>query len=432
MRSRLIGAFIVLLAAGCLHLGAWAEEDPAAAGEREFYSGKYEAAIKLLEKAVSEAPDEVRPRVFIAKAYLQLGKTEKAKAELEKVLELAPKHVEGAVLLGGIQFKAGAWEEAVKLLEPLAAVKHDYEVFVMLAEAFVHLGEPSKSLKYYREAVRLNDQSPYDRFYLGNVLLDMGKFSEAAEEYERAIELGLDDAVLRYKLAIAYYNLRNYTGRTVKRKVEGRKPGDLAEEWYLLREVAGRRGEFYCAPEKSAAYQAARAIDMGLNLPEIKLLLGNTFFGAGYYKEAAAIYATLRGKLQEADEAAMEFHWSQASLKLEDYDGFIGHLKKAIEIDKERYGSELADAYHTLAREYEKAGDLEKQIESLRSAVAEAPTTADYHYELGKAYMSKGMNAEALAQFRMTLTLEPEHPRQLEMLNATRKIERGLSEAKED
>ena len=88
-----------------------------------------------------------------------------------------------------------------------------------------------------------------------------------------------------------------------------------------------------------------------------------------------------------------------------------------IRLDPEAYKATLVDAYLKVADQHNQAGTLEKYIEYLEMAVAESPRTASLHLTLGNACEEAQMHDKAVAQWRMVLDLEPDHPRRMELLN---------------
>lgn len=77
------------------------------------FGGDLDAAIELLEKALSIDPNLARGHVWLAKAYLKQGKTVLARAEFDHARSLAPKS----------GFVRGEWEIATREHEELKETK---------------------------------------------------------------------------------------------------------------------------------------------------------------------------------------------------------------------------------------------------------------------------------------------------------------------
>ncbi len=74
-----------------------------------------------------------------------------------------------------------------------------------------------------------------------------------------------------------------------------------------------------------------------------------------------------------------------------------------------------------MADQYNEAGNLDKYIEFLAKAVAESPQTASLHLKLGLAYEEAQKYDQAIAQWRMVLDIEPDHPERIKLLNLIEK-----------
>ena len=71
------------------------------------------------------------------------------------------------------------------------------------------------------------------------------------------------------------------------------------------------------------------------------------------------------------------------------------------------------------------SGELDRYIEFLAKAVAESPQTASLHLKLGNAMKKSQKFTEAVAQWRMVLDLEPDHPQRMKLLNLIDKYTSG-------
>ncbi len=423
-RTTAIVTLIVAMTLAARANGATATAEPPAAdelfsqGRAALFKGEYTAAIELLGKAVQADTTKNSYRLHLARAYRYAGQDEKAVQHLEAILKATPDHVEAGQALGEVHAEAKRWKEVVKVLEPLLTYRHDYPTYHMLAEAQYNLENQDKARAYYEEAVKLNPQSGSDHYQLGNIYLAANRFALAAESYQAALRLGLDSPILRYKLGSAYFNLRNYFGRIVVRTVKSGKPGTINDTWYLIEQVPGRRDVFRCAPSASAAYQIAKALADGLQAtPDILILQATIYLNARRYAKAYDMFAAMGLNVPEDDKALFYYYHAQAAFGMGRYDQYLTFLKQAIELDPTSYKATLVDAYLKVADQYNQAGKLDRYIEYLARAVAESPQTASLHLRLGDAYEEAQKHDQAVAQWRMVLDLEPDHPQRMKLLN---------------
>ncbi len=397
-------------------------EDIFTEGRDALFKGKYAEAIKLLRQAVKADPDKSGYRLHLAKAYWYAGNVDEAAEQLEQILKKSPDHVEAGQMLGEIYTAEQKWKDVVRVVEPLLKYRHDYPTYHMLAEAQYNLDDHEKARKNYEEAVKLNPKSASDHYALGNIYLAGNFFALAAESYQSALRLGLDSPVLRYKLGSAYFNLRNYFGRIGVRAVKSGKPGDINEGWYLIEPVPGSKDVFRCAPEASAIYQIARAVADGIeDRPDIQVLRATIYLNARRYAKAYDMFKEIGPKVPKEDKALFTYYFAQAAFGTGRYDQYLSLLQEAIELDPKAYESTLVDAYLKVADQANQSGELPKYIEYLAAAVAESPQTASLHLKLGNAYEEAQDHNKAMAQWRMVLDLEPDHPQRMKLLNLIEK-----------
>ncbi|HAK95233.1 MAG TPA: hypothetical protein DCM87_09575 [Planctomycetes bacterium] len=388
------------------------------AGRDALLRGEFARAIEILGKAVEADAAKTSWRLHLARAHRYAGEDGAAAAQLERILAEAPDHHEAGQMLAEIHAAAGKWREVARVLEPLLAFRHDYPTYHLLAEAHSRAGDVEKARACYEEAVKLNPASAADHYQLGTIYLAGNSFARAVDAYATALRLGIDTPVLRYKLGSAYFNLRNYFGRTRVRTAASGAAGAIDGAWYLIEPCGAAENAFLCAPEASAAYQLAKALADGMgDRPDIHVLLATTYLNAGRCAEAYARFTAIGPKVPEGDKALFLYYHAQAAFGTGRYDEYLALLGEAIALDREAYGSTLVDAYLKVADRRNQAGDLAGYTEFLTKAVGETPANAALHLKLGNAYAEAREYDKARTQWRMVLDLEPDHPERMRLLN---------------
>jgi len=281
----------------------------------------------------------------------------------------------------------------------------------------------AKAREYFEEAVKLNPRSGGDYYQLANIYLAQSRFAKSADAYEKAHRLGVESAVLHFKLASVYFNLRNYLGRVTTAQVIGGKVGQIKNDLLLIDPVPGKKDTFYVASAASAAFQVVKAQQMGIDVPQIRFLEANIWLNARRYAKADAIYRKLEGKLDKGDEGLFWFYWSRAALGMDDYKAYLARLDKAIKAEPSVYKPTLPDAYVTVANRYQQRGDNKRYIEFLTKAVNGNPLSAGLHLTLGDALWQLNDRAKAAEQYKLVLELEPDHKDRVRLLNRIREQE---------
>jgi tetratricopeptide (TPR) repeat protein len=391
-------------------------------GRDALFRGKYEDAIKSLKAAVEADGKQTSYQLYLARAYRYAKQPEQSEALLAGILKNAPDHVEAGQLLAEVYYSREKWKDVTNTLEPLLKYRHDFPTYHMLAEAAYNRDDYENSRKYYREAIKLNPDSGPDHYQLGNIYLAENRFALAARSYETALNLGLDSVVLHYKLASAYFNLRNYFGRISEATVKAGKAGTISGNFYLIEAVPGKKDAFRVAPQRSAVFHIERAIEGGLGeRADTQMLLANIYLNARRYDRAFEMYETLGDMVPEEDTALYAFYFAQSAFGVRKYDAYLEQLKAAVKLDPEAYRSALVDGYLQVADRYNQAGQLTKYIDHLALAVNESPQTTSLHLKLGNAFEDARKYEDAVQQWRLVLDLEPEHPDRTRLLNLIRK-----------
>ena len=404
-----------------------ADEKPAAEdlftkGRDALFQGRYNEAITLLDQAVAADKTKTSYRLYLARAYRYAGKNDESARHLEEILKTAPDHVEAGQAVAEIYTADKKWKDVIRVLEPLLKYRHDYPTYHMLARAHYNLDEHGKARKSYEEAIKLNPASASDHYALGNIYLSGNFFALAADSYQAALRLGLDSPVLRYKLGSAYFNLRNYFGRIATQTIKSGQAGEINGRWYLIEPVPGRKDVFRCAPEASAVYQIGKALADGIeDRPDIHVLRATIYLNARRYTQAYEMFTKIGASVPEDDKALFHYYYAEAAFGTGQFDRYLELLREAIKLDPEAYQATLVDAYLQVADQHNQAGELKKYIEFLELAVGESPQAASLHLKLGDAYEETQERHKAMAQWRMVLDLEPDHPQRMKLLNLLEK-----------
>lgn len=391
-------------------------------GRELLLTGEYSQAIGHLKKAVAADGTKTSYRMALARAYNYAGKGDQAEGELKAILDAAASHVEAGQLLATIYAARGDHQAVVDVLGPLLTYRHDYTTYHLLAQATYALDDYAKAREYFEESVKLNPDGASDHYDLGNIYLADNLYALAAESYRRALGLGMESPVLRYKLGSAYFNLRNYFGQIAEITVKSGQADTISEQWYLIEVVPGSTDTFRAAPENTAIYQVARAMADGIDdLPDIHFLKANIYLNARRFERAYEMFGQISERIPEEDKALFFYYYAQAAFGVEKYDEYLQLLGKAIELDTEAYEPTLIEAYVNVAEQYNQAGDFGNYILYLNKAVSASPQTASLHLELANAYEENRQYPNAIMHWRMVLDLEPDHPSRMQLLNQIEK-----------
>lgn len=377
-------------------------------GRKLFFQGKHLESIAKLKSAVETNPSRTGYKLLLAKAHRAVKQDAAATAVLEEVIKDNADHVEAGIQLAELLDPKKKPERVIAIVEPLLRLKHTYDLYHLLGEAYYQQEDFNSARRNIEEAVKLNPRNHSDHYQLGNIYLSQKRFAKAARSYQTARDLGFSSGVFHFKLASVYFNLHNYLGRITTATVLGGKPGEVNGDLYLIDSVSGQKDTFHVAGPRSAAFHVAMARKLGIDVFEIQFLEANVWLSAHYFDKADAIYAGLEEKVAKEDSALFWSQWAQTALGQDDFVNYIGRLKKAIEISPEIYKATLSDALTNVAKRYQQQGDSKNQIAFLKQAVDENPLSARLHVTLGDSYWSLNDRENSIAQYKLVLELEPD------------------------
>lgn len=392
-------------------------------GRAAFLSGDYRRAVELLEASVGGAPNHLGYRLLLARAYEFGGQSVEAEAALVEIVKRQPKHREAAVALARRYFKRQAYAAVVEVLQPLRPPANDYEAYHLLGTALYYKDRLEEARRMLARAIAADDSHADDHRLLGDIALAQERFALAIEAYEQAQSQGLDDARLHFKLATAYFRLRNHLGDIRRRTITGGQADTVQAEGYVIEAVPSERDTFYVSPPASAVFHAQKARDLGLDSPELRLLLGDIWLAVRRYDRALTEYQEVEARVPQSRRGAFYLNYARASLGAGDPEGYLVRLKQAAELDHAAYAPLLGQAYVNVAELHNQEGDTNKYLHYMRLAVKHAPESSDLHYRLGNALWEAGRRADAERHWRITLELRPDHPdriRMLELIRTTR------------
>jgi tetratricopeptide (TPR) repeat protein len=157
-------------------------------------TGRLEAGIGLLRRAVDSNPREHTALFNLARALTSTGQFEQAATCLEKIVAFSPRDANAHAQLGQVLARLGRLGPAVQhftratRLEPRNAEWHNLLGVVLKAT-----GAPEAAVAAYREALRLEPRSVHVQRNLGLAHMAMSQVEEAIAAFETTLVLAPDD-----------------------------------------------------------------------------------------------------------------------------------------------------------------------------------------------------------------------------------------------
>jgi tetratricopeptide (TPR) repeat protein len=162
---------------------------------------RYEAAIELLNKAISLHPDFAAAYYNLGTAYYLLGQSANAVAALQ---------------------------EAIKLNHPYP------EAYNQLGVVYVELAQYERAIAAFKQSTSHNPNDSIARYNLGCTYIRLKDFKAAVAALDRAVQLQPNNVEARMNLAFAYSRLKLYPAAiTEMREAVRLKPKDIQAQFFL-------------------------------------------------------------------------------------------------------------------------------------------------------------------------------------------------------
>jgi len=292
-------------------------------------------ALKLVSDTASKYPNNIDEQVELFRVLVLLSQFEKARPMGPKLLALRP---------------------------------HDPEVLYLCGIVENADGNPEQAQVHLQESVALDPGNDDSRYNLGIVQVQLHQWKEAAENLEKAIQLGLPVPEVHFELAKA---------------LRGLGQADRAAQ------------EMKTYQEQKKAHDASLAAASAVALADKDMNSGKTDEALAKYREALE---------SEPNDALYRYKLSVALRKKGDSDGERAQLEEAIKLDPK-----LAAAQNELGYLLARGGDADGAVEHFRLAVESAPAWTEAWVNLAAELASVARYSEAKQAVAKALSLDPQN-----------------------
>ena len=350
---------------------AWADkklDQAVAKAEAQLAKGKDAEAVKILQKAVAQAPRDAEAPLALMKLYTRLGRRDEATAALATAGERAgsaPPAVRARIrtLQSALALREGSASDALAFAEEAVAASAGAESFSALARAQARLGLAAARATADR-AVAAGPGSPVAHVASGDARLAARLDAEAEAAYRRAVEVdprsaeagaGLARALAARGQAVPALEAARAAVQADLQAAEAQAALGLAA---LAEDPEDRKGEAIAAAQQACFLEPRN--------PLPKLLLGRVFESRGQPDQARTAYG---------EAAALDPTWPSPR---------IGVLSVRL-----------------------RQGDADGVLASLRALPEEFRTTGEAELLLGRVLLQKEDWASAGAAFDRAAVLLP-------------------------
>jgi protein O-mannosyl-transferase len=164
--------------------------------------GRFQESLDYFDKAIRIQPGNRDAMMGMATALARLGRTKEAEKYCRTVLEGAPDKGDGWLLLGIILGQQGRLDDAMDAFRRAAEAHPGIAAARLnMAKIYVQRGQMDMALEECRKSIAMEPQyGAYE--FMGMILLQQGRSSEAEQAYRNAIRLNPTAASVYFNLGV--------------------------------------------------------------------------------------------------------------------------------------------------------------------------------------------------------------------------------------
>jgi tetratricopeptide (TPR) repeat protein len=385
-------------------------------------SGQPEEALPFLEIAARFEPPQARTFYYLGRAQLAEDRTAEAVASLRRALELVQQQeptvdqlraihnqlAQALRRLGETEEAASHFAESERLSAQGSEAAREQMARYMAAtpdpeaeKASVVPAVEASPLQALsaaeREDLRRRVTAGLARAYLnlGVMQVPAGRFSRAAEFFEKAAAVDPEFPQVQSSLGVAYFNAGQFDKAT----------GPLTKALEANPQDAGVKRMLAMAWLNAGTYDKAadllrEDLDRDAN-PSLQFAYGLALVKSGRAAEAEPIFARLL--VQHGDAAELSVLMGQAHAQRGDFDSAIESLERAL-----RLNPDVAEANSSLGVIYQKQGRLPEAEAALRAELKAHPADLQSQQNLAAILDMQQKSEEAIGLLRNVLRSKPD------------------------
>ena len=147
-------------------------------------------AVRLLERAIALAPDDVTAHFQLGTLSVAQGNYRVAREQLEHCIRLAPDFADGWAQLSALQFQGGDASAAARTLATgLEHCPTSPGLHLMRARDLQKIGANNEAIAAYRESIRLRPNEAEAYIGLAYLLIKLGRLDESVRILQQSLEV---------------------------------------------------------------------------------------------------------------------------------------------------------------------------------------------------------------------------------------------------
>ncbi len=381
----------------------------------------YKGALSYLNKALEYAPEDREVLFSVAYIYDEIGDYRSATEFYRKLVALSPGDAQVHNNLGVTMLKEGLYDEAMVEFERAAELSPEYvDAWENIAILSEYKGLQLKAVDAWKRVVSIRG-SCEDFLSLGDILFKIGKTLQALRVLEHAKKLYPDSAKLHYRIALIYMEEGNWK--------------DALDELHLAEGLGIDKGPDFLWSKAVVLFNLKMFGESLELLDEYEKAVDKP--DRAFYEKKVRVLLHLKmwkealGVMKDRefqDEVDMVYFKGIALYRLGRYEDALGYLQRAYDM-----GIVNENVCRQLARAYAVQGNMDSSLKYWRklleispedkearialkqdirgkgepTKVVVKPEHIERHRELARMYASKGMEREALWEWKKVLLIDP-------------------------
>jgi tetratricopeptide (TPR) repeat protein len=364
--------------------------------------GKPQRASELIERAVSEAPEDLALRFALATRLTRLGRAKEAESVLKEAVDRFGVEAAGNQLVRHYRRQRDP-QRALAVIEEIlgeAGGAGDPLRFIR-ADLLVDVGELDRA----EELANNLEEPSYTSLILGRILLARGDAEAALAAFDEGIASWPSNAGARYLAGIAALQLGNFERAIVELRESVRVDDSATEAARILARLYFDRREYAQAIAFSAIAQqhsgpAQRAEDRKLDARALAAL--------GEFDRARSAIRALAASPGREGEAAAELAAVERMAS-----GSAAAIAAIENLDLDLREPANEPALRSLANDLAVVARADRAIASIDRALHARPDSASLHALMGTTLARAYRSTDARSAFERALAIDANHPEAL-------------------
>jgi tetratricopeptide (TPR) repeat protein len=173
---------------------------------KEYQEDNYAAALKLLEKAAIEEPQNAQVPYLMARAYVDMSNYKKAATFLEKAVAMDTSRNNWMYELGLVYYAIPDYKKSLEYIKLAGdkGYKKTSDYLENLGNAYINAGQHDKGIEVLNEVLKKKPEDAELLYQVAQANFKSGKYQDAINLWDRVLEQDKTNAEVLYMIGLSY------------------------------------------------------------------------------------------------------------------------------------------------------------------------------------------------------------------------------------